>query len=149
MDLFEEFQALISALEADGLEYAVIGALAVAVWGAPRATTDIDLLVCDSSVGAIEHVAERCGFKLAAGPITFRDGTRLRRRTKVAHGHHLTLDLLLVDDRLASAWASRERLSSESGELWVVSRQALIEMKIAANRPQDIFDVERLVDVDR
>ncbi len=43
MQLAAEFTALIKALEDRSLPYAVVGGLAVAIWGAPRATTDIDL----------------------------------------------------------------------------------------------------------
>ena len=43
-DLYEEFKAIVAALGEQGIDYAVCGGLAMAVWGAPRATVDIDLL---------------------------------------------------------------------------------------------------------
>ena len=43
--LHDELRAVLSALDQARVDYALIGALAVAVWGAPRATKDIDLLV--------------------------------------------------------------------------------------------------------
>jgi hypothetical protein len=45
MNLLDELLALTAALDAAGVDYALVGRLAVAVWGVPRATKDIDLLV--------------------------------------------------------------------------------------------------------
>ena len=45
IDLFAEIRDLLTALERGGAKYAVAGAVALAVHGVPRATTDIDLLV--------------------------------------------------------------------------------------------------------
>jgi hypothetical protein len=42
-DLYEEFKAIVSALEEHRIDYAVCGGLALAVHGLPRATVDIDL----------------------------------------------------------------------------------------------------------
>jgi hypothetical protein len=57
--------------------------------------------------------------------------------------------LLLVDETLLPVWESRERIETEAGTLWVASREALIQMKLAAGRPQDVFDIERLLELDR
>jgi hypothetical protein len=147
--LSEELDGLIASLEDAKLEYALAGGLAVAVWGAPRATKDIDLLVPPEQVDAIRAVAKERGFSLEAGPITFRDGMELRRLTKYQGSDLLTLDLILVNPTVEEAWRSRRRVPTLRGTLWVVDRQALIEMKLRAGRPQDIFDVERLRDLDR
>ncbi len=45
LDLFDEFVALVDALEKARLPYAVCGGLAMAIHGLPRATIDVDLLV--------------------------------------------------------------------------------------------------------
>ena len=45
LDLYEEFRAVVTALEDRDIDYAVCGGLAVAVYTEPRATVDIDLLV--------------------------------------------------------------------------------------------------------
>ena len=50
---------------------------------------------------------------------------------------------------LEPAWQSRLRVPVEGGELWVVGREALIQMKTAAGRPQDLADAQRLTEIDR
>lgn len=73
----------------------------------------------------------------------------LRRLTKVSEGDHLTLDLILLNRTLQPVWESRAPVETEVGPVCVVSRERLIEMELAAGRSQDIFDVERLRDLDR
>ena len=52
-DLYEEFKSIVSALEEQGIDYAVCGGLAMAVHGLPRATVDIDLLIPSESLEAV------------------------------------------------------------------------------------------------
>jgi hypothetical protein len=150
MTLFDELRALVTALDAAGVEYALAGGLAVAVWGAPRATKDIDLLIQPDSLPTARAAARTCGFTLEALPFEFKDGTQLQRVNKVdAAGNLLTVDFMLVDKNLAPAWAGRTRLPFAGGDIVVVSRDALIAMKALAGRPQDIADIQNLKDGDR
>jgi hypothetical protein len=50
------------------VEYALVGGLAVAVWGAPRATKDIDLLVQPERLDAAMNAVASCGFTFTAAP---------------------------------------------------------------------------------
>ncbi len=149
MNLLAELLALTGALDAAGVDYALVGGLAVAVWGVPRATKDIDLLIEPTSIAAAKQAIAAAGFVLPAGPITFRDGVSLDRVSRVKDGELLTVDLMHVNDTLRHAWDSRKRIAVSGGALSVVSRDALIAMKLGAARPQDIADVEKLRDIDR
>ena len=149
LDLFEETLNLADALESRGIDYALVGGLAVAVHGAPRATTDIDLLVRPEDVERTLEAARTLGFDVEALPMRFRDGMEVRRVSRIAGEETLTLDLLLVDDNLEVVFEGRERLESERGPLTVASREGLIRMKGWANRPQDLADIERLRELDR
>ncbi len=79
----------------------------------------------------------------------FSDGMEVRRVTKTEGAEMLTLDLLLVNQNLEPVWSSRERVLTERGELWVVSRDGLIQMKAWAGREQDLADIRRLRELDR
>jgi hypothetical protein len=150
MTLFEELRALVTALDAAGVEYALAGGLAVAVWGAPRATKDIDLLVQPDALAPAMAAARERGFTLEALPFEFKDGMQLHRVNKVdATGNLLTVDFMLVDKNLAPAWAGRVRLPFAGGDIVVIGRDALIAMKALAGRPQDIADIQSLKEGDR
>jgi hypothetical protein len=86
LELDAEFRAVVGALDREGLEYAVVGALALAVHGAPRATTDIDLLVRPEAIQRVLSVVAELGFALPALPMKFSDGMRVQRVTKIDEG---------------------------------------------------------------
>jgi hypothetical protein len=64
------------------------------------------------------------------------------------------LDVVLAEGALESVWQTRARIAfaavdAPESALWVVSRSGLITLKLAAGRPQDIVDVQRLQEVSR
>jgi hypothetical protein len=149
LDLFEETVALLGELERRGAAYAIAGAVALAIHGAPRATTDIDLLVPAADLEAVLDVARARGFAIEAFPMRFSDGLEVRRVVRAEGPESLTLDLLLVDRNLEPVWASRQRVVTDRGDFWVVSRDGLIQMKAWAGREQDLADIRRLRELDR
>jgi hypothetical protein len=149
LDLDTEFRSIIEALEREDIDYAVVGALALAIHGAPRATSDIDLLVLPDELDRILEVVEQLGYDMRALPMKFSDGMQLQRVTRIEEGDAVTLDLILVDDNLDPVWATRTPISTRTGSIRVISRDALIAMKLAAGRTRDIADVERLREMDR
>jgi hypothetical protein len=149
LDLYDELCSLLAALREAGVDYALCGALALAVHGVPRATQDIDLLIEPASLEPALAVARARGFVVEGDPLRFEDGTVLRRANKFEGADFLTLDLLLVGESLRPAWASRIEVGSERGPIRVVSREGLIRMKAAAGRPRDLADVVALRDLDR
>jgi hypothetical protein len=149
MTLFEEFCAVARALDADGVDYAVVGALAVGIWGAPRATQDIDLLVLPGEIERAKHAARTCGFALEALPLKFKDSNiELYRVSKIVNGRPLMVDFLLVNEGIAAIWHSRQRRDTDVGVISVVSRESLIAMKLVAGRPQDLVDVAKLTEAE-
>lgn len=150
MDLFDELKALLAALEAERVEYALCGALALAVHGVSRATKDIDLLVKEEQLHQLRKVVSACGFTLASSAMTFSSsGVTLYRFTKVRDGDHLMLDALIATPPLDAVWAERQNLSWSEGRVVVVSADGLVTMKLAAGRPQDLVDVQRLKELAR
>jgi len=148
--LFDELRGVLAAFDRDGIDYALVGGLAVAIWGAPRATKDIDLLIQPRDRDRAMQAAAGLGFTLAALPMEFKDGTTMQRVTKIdSNADAMTLDLMLVDRSLAAAWQSRARLPFGDASVSVVSREALIGMKARAARPIDLVDVQNLQEVDR
>src|ERR1700675_588010 len=122
-DLYEEFKSIVSALEEQGIDYAVCGGLAMAVHGLPRATVDIDLLILAQSLEEAKRLARTLGYTIEAFPMTFsRGAVEIRRVSKIdpETGIVLSLDMLLVTPEIVDVWQSRTELTWESGSLWVV-----------------------------
>jgi hypothetical protein len=145
LDLRDELAVLTKSFDEAKIPYAVCGAIALAIHGHPRATRDIDLVIEPPHLDASKAIARAHGFTLEALPMTFSgSGITVHRLSRVTGGQILMLDLVLADQPLADVWATRERQETERGPIWVVSRQGLITMKLAAGRPQDLADLVRL-----
>lgn len=156
MDLFAEVVALTAALDAASVDYAICGGVALAIHGAPRATRDIDLLAREADLPRLREVVRACGFTIEALPMTFStSGISIRRFTRIEpEGTALMLDVLLAEGALESVWQTRARVTFAATEgperaLWVVSRSGLVTLKLAAGRPQDLVDIQRLQEVSR
>ncbi len=147
LSLYDELRALSAAFDAGGVDYALCGGLALAVHGHPRATKDIDVLVRPEDLALARSIARACGFVLASLPIRFPDtGVELERVSKIVGTDVLMLDLLVAKEPLLAAWGSRRRYAWGGGDLAVVSREALVSMKLAAGRPQDLADLAKLAE---
>jgi hypothetical protein len=145
LDLYDEFSTLIGALEAAGAEYAVCGGLAMAIHGFPRATIDVDLVVPPDAADRVLACARDLNYTIFADPMSLAGGTvEIRRVTKIDHGALLSLDLLLVTPAIERVWNERMRVRWERGELWVVSRQGLVNLKRLRGSGQDQDDIKRL-----
>ena len=139
-----------AALDAAAIDYAICGGIALAIHGAPRATMDIDILARAADVPRLRDVVRACGFTIEALPMTFASGVSIQHFTKVeADGRTLMLDVRHAEGSIDSVWQTRSRIAFASPdgvarELSVVSREGLITLKLAAGRPQDIVDIQRL-----
>ncbi len=150
IDLIGELEALVDALCAEGIDYALCGGLALAVHGYPRATKDIDLLVRQEDCERVRKVAVRLGFDLHAQPMTFGADTPNERKVlRVSKADPdarqlISLDLILVTPIFEVVWTERLDVSWRDRELVIVSRAGLAHMKRIAGRPQDLVDLGKL-----
>lgn len=147
MDLIFELAQLTKALDEAGLDYALCGGLALAVYARPRATLDIDLMVEPAMLDRIKQTVEPLGFTITAQPMRFQDGAvQIQRITKLdlASSEHLALDLLLVTPETQEPWDSRIAVEWEGGVLKVLSPKGLIALKSLRNSGKDQDDIDYL-----
>ncbi len=121
MDIRTELLAVVKALNAAELPYALCGGLAVGVHGYPRATEDTDLLIPPDHLTAAKQALAGCGLTLESGRIPLGVKTEnpheLFRVSKVVDQDILTVGLLLVCGDLKGAWERRQRLRWSGGSL--------------------------------
>lgn len=97
----------------------------------------------------MREIAREHGFLFDALPMTFPDGVTVRRLTKLVGARPLMLDILSVPPALEALFDARLRLPWEGGIIQVVSRDGLIVLKTTAGRPQDLVDIQRLMELER
>jgi len=145
VDVYAELVALVKAFDAASVDYAICGAVALAVHGAPRATKDIDLIARKEDGDRIREIARSTGFTFEALPMEFSaSGIEVQRFTKLIEGRPLMLDVLWLNPKLEPVWQDRQRLPWSEGTLSVVSRDGLITLKLTAGRAQDLVDIQSL-----
>lgn len=144
--LLQELLEITSALEKNGIEYAVCGGLALTIHGFPRATFDIDVLIREESLESAYQIVAKKGFDIKGLDMSFKErAVEIRRVSKTDDdGEVLSLDLLLVTPQVEDVWESKEKLSLQTQDLWIVSQSGLIKMKQLAGRAKDLIDIERL-----
>jgi len=104
LDLEEELDAVLLALAANGIEYALCGDLAMAVQGFMQATARIDLLIRADDDERMDAAFASLGFV----PSERKSDIRRFSKADARDGETLILDLVLVTQRSERAWQSRK-----------------------------------------
>jgi hypothetical protein len=145
--LYDEINDLVTALEREGIKYALCGGVAMAIHGRPRATVDIDMLILPESLSDTLRIAGDLGYTVRGLDMTFgKDVIEIRRVSKIDRERKavLTLDMILVTDAIRDVWDNRVQAKLPSGKLSVVSKEGLIALKKISGRPQDVADIGAL-----
>jgi hypothetical protein len=147
LDLYEELKAFVGRLNEAKINYALCGGLALALYGIPRATVDIDILIEKEYRDQVQALTRELGYIIEAEPMTFAEGAiEIHRVSKkdVETGYWLSLDFLLVTPAIEKVWDGRKKAEWEEGKLWVVSREGLIHLKSLRGSGQDLDDIQKL-----
>lgn len=145
MDLHEDLKELLRSLNSTGVEYLIIGAFAVAYYGRPRLTGDLDLFARPSSENAERLLLGLRQF--SEGGIDFdpEDFARDERMLRIGREPN-RVDILSSISAVSfdEAWANR--VAAEVGGVPVsfISLEQLIRNKKATGRLKDAADVDEL-----
>jgi hypothetical protein len=146
--MFQDHKDLLSAFQAHGVRYLIVGGYAVTYYAQPRFTKDIDLFIrADLANGrAVYSALTEFGAPLEG----IHAEEFIERGTFFRFGHEpQTIDILadLPGIDFEAAWERRvEVIVDESSGLKAcfIGRDDLIASKLAAGRPQDVADAEAI-----
>jgi predicted nucleotidyltransferase len=152
MELNETLFDLIRLLDENNVPYAVMGGLAVRVYSIPRATLDIDLTIAIERphLSGLFDKLEQCEFSV---PEVYRTGwvdnvaemplVKLRRYVA---GRGIDVDVFLAETAYQQILMTRRRVAEiEGSRVVLVSPEDLILLKLVANRPRDLVDVQEIL----
>lgn len=141
----QDFSDLLSAFNAHHVEYLVVGAHALAVYGHLRATKDLDIWINPTEINAPNILKALQAFgaplqnltkdDLSTPGIVFQIGIPPARVDLITH---------IEGVQFADAWPKRFQSQFEGQPVWVISKSDFILNKRASGRTQDLADIEHL-----
>jgi hypothetical protein len=149
MELFREFFAVVEELNQEGLDYSVVGGIALAFHAQPRFTRDIDILVRPVDLDRYRTVFSRLGYKELAQPWTFKNTKitlhRFGKQSTDQNADLIVIDLLLGHEDRHGEIIERSTVDqSPVGKVHLATREDLIWMKRLRGSKQDEADIENL-----
>ncbi len=146
-NVYETLRRLVARLEREGIDYAVIGAMALVAHGYRRFTEDVDILLTPEALRRFREKVEGLGYLPAfkGAKKTFRD-TRTRVKVEVMTTGEYPGDGKPKPVAFPDPVESREKKE----DLWVIGLEKLIELKLASgltapHRLKDLADVQELI----
>lgn len=139
---------IVAVLEKLGITYAVMGGLAVRLYGLPRATFDVDFTVsvARERLPQMFDLAEEVGFTVPAaqrsGWIDTVRGLSVVKLQWSAEDRAVDVDIFLAETRFQQRLLARRiRYLVDGWEAWFVTAEDLILLKLIAARPKDLADI--------
>jgi len=146
MNLYNEFFSIIEVFEKNDISYAVIGGFAMSFHEEPRFTEDIDILVSHEHLEKSKKLLDNLRFFSSTDPHPFLDTSLvLYRFVKTVDNDYLVLDLMAGNDKkFEDILKNRIYFEWQKGQLAVVSREDLIQLKKMRSSDQDKVDIKHL-----
>ena len=132
--------------DSEGIRWYLFGAQAVAIYGVPRTTNDIDITIQlgERSLSSIVDPLRNAGFT----PLVTSEG--FHRETRIYPVFHKRsgwkVDLVLAGTGIEEIFLeSAHVFHFKNKEIRVVAPEHLVALKILASRPKDLEDVRGLI----
>jgi hypothetical protein len=140
-----DFSDLLSAFNARGVEYLVVGAHALAAHGHVRATKDLDVWVRPTPANAVRVLRALADFGAPLQDLSAEDLSHPGLIFQIGVPP-VRIDVITAIDGVEfdAAWPEHLRAHFGSLAVPVLSRRDLIANKRASGRLQDLADLERL-----
>jgi hypothetical protein len=145
MSLPSDWREFIESLNSNNVEYVIIGAVALAHYGYPRYTGDIDILIRNSPENAqrLEAAIASCGLS----GLGLQASDFLESYSVIQLGippNRIDLLTSCTGVSFDDAWSGRVEATMEGIRTAIIGRDELIRNKPVTNRPQDQADLDFL-----
>ena len=145
MKLPQDFKEFLELFNAKGVEYMIVGSYALAYYGAPRYTGDIDVFVRRTEINAKRIIEALKEFGFVFPNLTWNDF--FKDDTVVQLGlPPVRIDILTFLSGMDWDTADLHKVSDkiDSIPVFVIGREDYITNKIASGRAKDLADIEAL-----
>jgi hypothetical protein len=147
-DLAKALRDFVGLFEQLETPYAIMGGIAVRVYGIPRPTHDVDftLAIDRGRLPDLYAAVEALGYTVpeayAGGWVDQVAGMPLVKFRLFLEGRGVDIDVFLAESRYQEELLGRRRRDQiDDLDVWFVSPEDLILLKLLAGRPRDVADV--------
>lgn len=147
MDLNNDFQRFIKILNSCHAQYIITGGFAVAIYGYPRYTGDIDIWIDPSLENALKVLAALQAFGYSEQQVNMQDLTTPGIVVQLGYPPN-RIDLVtgLAGVDFENCWNNKVNMPFGDVPAYFISLQDLKRNKKATARQQDLLDLENLPD---
>lgn len=158
------YEDVFQRLNTEGIDYLVVGGVALVLHGVVRLTADLDLMILleETNISKFIEVMEELGYKPKA-PVSARSIIEPEARARLIEEKNMTVfsffhpeeAICLIDIFIkepvdyTTLKNTSVRMTSGKVEIPVVSIDGLIALKKISGRPQDLADIAALEEVKR
>lgn len=142
-----DFRELLSLFNAEKVRYLIVGGFALAHYGRPRYTKDLDIWVDRSEENARRVFRALTKFGAPLENLSYRDFSEPEVVFQVGV-EPLRIDLLtdITGVQFEGAWSRRESSMYGVVPVQVIGKDDYIANKRASGRPSDLRDIEALLE---
>lgn len=139
----EDFKDFLNFLNSNKVKYLLLGGWAVGIYGHPRATKDIDLIV-----GIDDENLDRLMMALREFGAPSIDFANFKEKGNVFRMGRPPVQIDIINEasgiKFDESYQKRKVINVQGVEISLISRDDLIKNKTTSGRTQDIADVEKL-----
>jgi hypothetical protein len=145
MPMSRDFREFVECLNSNGVEYLVVGALAVSWHGFPRYSGDIDFLVRPAPENAQRVKSALVQFEFGEPDISLADLTAPGKVIQLGYEpNRIDLMTSITGVSFEAAWESRVLGELDGVPVFFIGRNALLRNKDSTGRNKDKIDADEL-----
>lgn len=132
--------------ERGGMEYVIIGGIAVNVWGNPRTTSDVDIVVLldPDKYAAFLKLAGRQGFAFNSKKALIQ--LKTMGMCRLMHGEYHIDFIMGYSDFEKTVFKRKKKIKIFGINVWIASPEDVILYKLLSGRNIDLADILNIVE---
>lgn len=145
MKVEKDYEEFLKLFNKNKVKYCIVGAYAVALYGTPRYTKDIDILVEPTKENAQRIVKSLDEFGFKSLKLKEEDFSRPNKIVQLGY-EPVRIDLLtsIAGCNFKQAWKNRKISTYGRQKVYFIGKKELIKSKKVANRGIDKVDLGKL-----
>jgi len=142
--MLNQLKDVFASLEKYKVRYLVIGGIASVLYGVPRATFDLDILIETTSENANSLLAAFLEVNLGTAALTTAEELLSHEITIFQDRVRIDVQTKTPGINFEEAWRNRKIMDFHGQKFSVLSKEDLISSKLASGRDVDLEDVRLL-----